>query len=48
LVDFQMKMAMETEDKKLDRKLVHDALAYFIEETLKEDNELGLFFVMKR
>lgn len=48
LTDFQLKMAMETEDKKLDRQLVHDALAYFIDGTNKEDNDLGMFLVKKR
>ena len=41
-------MAMETEDKKLDRELVQAALAYFIEGTTKEDNDLGMFLVKKR
>lgn len=45
ITDFQLKMAMETENFKLDGELVSKAVKYFIELNVDSSSPLGFYLV---
>ena len=49
LAEFQLNLAMETENMQLDRQIVRDAINFFLDEDSKEgSNELGIYLVKLR